>query len=121
MPFEVSQLDQLSDIKQSFWRFYIFTDQYIYLFIFGILVGFVVRTYPDLLEMLTKNRYRTVPITLVSIGVGAYGILWSENFKYIDKKHNELDIDAWYICAMLFISLLLAWLIILYYKDNGNF
>ena len=120
IPFEVSQLDELMEIKQSFFRFFTYTDQYIYLFILGIMAGFVIRTYPDLLDILTKNRCRTVPLTILSVAVGLYAIIWSENFKYIDKKHNQLDISAWFVCGMIFISILLIWLTILYFKDNGK-
>ena len=84
-PFEVSELYKIEDLKYSLIRFFTFTDQYLSLFIIGIIVGYFLRP-PQGVDKLLRGFPIRLSIGIICYTISVLGIVWSENFKEMNQK-----------------------------------
>ena len=118
IPYEIRDLDSVEDMKQSFLRFFFFTDQYIYLFVFGITIGYFLKERPLLIRKLTKTKLARLTLTLISYSSMVLAIVWSEDFKDINKDQNQANLMIWFVLGDILWSMGLIWTIFLLRKPK---
>src|SRR4051812_30829076 len=57
IPYEISKFNIIEDMKHSLVRYFLFTDQYIYVFILGIMTGYFIRRRSDFINSLIDTRW----------------------------------------------------------------
>ena len=120
MPYEVSEVSSMDQIKYSNYRFMTFPDQYIHVYIIGIVIGYLLRNGPTLNKVVKTNSMRTL-IAIVCVLISFSGIAWSENFREFNKPQNKVNLFVWFVSAKVLWMTGNVWFICLIesYK-NGN-
>ena len=117
IPFEVSDMNSINEMKYSFVRFSIFTDQNLSVFVIGIIVGFLMKNkslYHKFLMNINNRIFLSILCPILSI----IAIIWSENFKDINESPNQLNLMVWFAFGKILWSFGNIWFI--YFLFTGS-
>ena len=119
IPFDISELYSIKTMKYCLLRFFIYTDQYLSLFIVGIIVGYFLRNKEKTDRLLTKTSVRLL-IGLLCYSMSVLGVAWSENFKDMNVTPNKLNLSLWFVFGKILWAIGNIWLIYdVFSKKNG--
>ena len=118
IPFEISKFNSIKDIKHSMSRTLLFADQYIYIFIVGIVFGYFLRKRTKYFRQLASTKYWKYLLSIVFYSLCFSSVIWSENFKDINIEQNQLNFISWLILANIFWSFGIIWTIILFVEEG---
>ena len=110
IPFETSEVHSIEEMKKCFYRFYCHPDQYLCLFVLGIIVGYAMRNRQPFDAVLKKRRIR-VTVAILCYSSSLLGIIWSENFKDMNEPQNKLNLNVWFTFNKLFWMIGNIWII----------
>ena len=119
-PNEVSKFETTLDLKHAFYRYIAFTDQFVNIFIFGIIIGYLLTKRKLWIKRFTNNRMSKVGFTILSYSLSFSSIAWSENFKDIDREVNQYNIITWFVLGNLLWSMGMIWTIFILYRNDKS-
>lgn len=110
LPFEVSDVNSLKYLKYISNRYLVFTDQYISLFIIGIVFGYFLRNKQNF-DRLVDKRFMRALFAIFCLSMFVLSLVWSYNFKDMIKKHNEVNLSLWFVFGKILWSFGNIWII----------
>ena len=110
LPFEVSDVNSLTRLKYISNRYLVYPDQYISLFIIGIMFGYFLRNKHHF-DKLVKKHVIKIIFGVICISMFISSIAWSYNFKEMTNKHDELNLSLWFVFGKILWSFGNIWLI----------
>ena len=120
LPFEVSDINSLSQLKYASNRYLVYTDQYIAIFLIGVIFGYFLRNKYNFDRLVRKPVIRLM-FAIFCITIFIVSIAWSYNFKQMMGKHNELNLSLWFVFGKILWSFGNIWIIYeIYSRRIGN-
>ncbi|XP_054159959.1 nose resistant to fluoxetine protein 6-like [Oppia nitens] len=112
IPYEISEIYTIADTKYCLFRFMLYTDQFVSIFIIGLTTGYILRHEKSLLDLLYhKNKYISHSIGFICLTTSVLGVVWSERFKDINQIPNKLNLDIWFVFGKILWTFGNIWLI----------
>jgi len=120
LPYEIKQLNSIQDMKASLMRYQSFTDQYLVMFIIGIIIGYIIREKNSFIKYLVRNKFWSILLSFICYSLPVLALIWSQDFSDINKTQNKLNINLWFIFGKILWSFGNIWLIfVIYFNKNG--
>ena len=119
-PNEVLKFETIDGLRSALFRYITFTDQFLNIFIFGIIIGYLLTKRKLFIKRLTNNTIVKHMFTILSYSLSFLSIAWSENFKDIDREVNQYNIITWFVLGNLLWSIGLIWTIFILYQNEKS-
>ena len=107
---EISEIHSNEDLIYASNRYTAFPDQYLSLFIIGVMFGYFLRNRQNFDSFLRKRLIRLL-VGIFCYSTTTLSLVWSQSFKSLGLKHNKLNINLWLISANILWSVGNLWLI----------
>ncbi|XP_054159958.1 O-acyltransferase like protein-like [Oppia nitens] len=109
MPYEAAEVHTAIEMRQSIMRLFGFPDQYISIFIVGIVFGYIMRN-KNQLDNLVKNIHVKFVNSIICYSLFIAVIAWSENFKDMNVIQNKYNFNLWFTFGKVFWTIANLWL-----------
>jgi hypothetical protein len=117
IPYEVSEMYSLTEMKRSFVRFSITTDQNLSVFVIGIIVGYLLRN-RSVYNKFFNQKYNRILLSIFCPVLCVLAIIWGENFKDINESANKINLILWFASGKILWSLGNSWIIYALYTGS---
>ena len=117
LPFEITEIHSLEDHKYALNRYITIPDQYLSLFIIGVIFGYFLRN-RQTFDNFVRKRFIRLFIGILCYSTTVLILVWNQTFRRLDQKPNKLSLNLWFGFAKIFWSFGNLWLIYDIYSRN---